>query len=378
MAGNKYDSGFFDYHAEGARQSARETIPLLLEFVQPKSVVDLGCGTGAWLAEFRAAGIDDVQGFDGDYVDRGQLLIGPERFTPHDLSRPLALDREFDLAISLEVAEHLPQEVAGTFVESLTRLAPVVLFSAAIPFQNGSGHINLQWPEYWQQHFARHDYVVVDCLREPLWRNTNVKSWYSQNMLLFVRRDRLADYPRLASAFQAAGENPRLAMVHPEQYAELVGALYAELNKTQKTVMHLGLGLRQFNLVAFPDWDQPPEVNAAQLRPLFAAVAAHPERRQMALVVSIGDRHAAAASPLVAQWIAEALSPGGRTIADAPLIDGIKGDCGADQWRAILACMQGRVLLAHEDAAGITQAGADPLPAISTSQIASRQSLVPE
>ena len=63
-----------------------------------------------------------------------------------DLAQPLQIDRRFDLALSLEVAEHLPPECGSEFVQTLTDLSSVILFSAAIPFQGGTDHLNEQWP----------------------------------------------------------------------------------------------------------------------------------------------------------------------------------------------------------------------------------------
>ena len=175
MADTAYPDRFFDFHREGSQRSAREVIPVVRQFIEPKSVVDVGCGIGTWLSEFENAGITDCLGIDGGYVDREQLLIERERFQVHDLEMPLNLDRRFDLAVSLEVAEHLPAACADTFVESLTRLSSAILFSAAIPRQGGDHHVNEQWPEYCQERFERHGYVVVDCLRRLLWRNANVE-----------------------------------------------------------------------------------------------------------------------------------------------------------------------------------------------------------
>jgi 2-polyprenyl-3-methyl-5-hydroxy-6-metoxy-1,4-benzoquinol methylase len=59
---------------------------------------------------------------DGPYIDRTLLEIPRERFLPFDLTKPLELDRTFDLVVSLEVAEHLPWACAETFVRSLTEL----------------------------------------------------------------------------------------------------------------------------------------------------------------------------------------------------------------------------------------------------------------
>jgi hypothetical protein len=131
--------------------------------------------------------MEDIFGIDGFYVRRELLEIPPEKFVAHDLQEPFRLDRIFDLVVSLEVAEHLPKESAAGFVESLTRLAPVVLFSAAIPFQGGEGHLNEQWPEYWARLFEARGYAPVDCLRRRVWQSPNVSWYYAQNVLIYVR-----------------------------------------------------------------------------------------------------------------------------------------------------------------------------------------------
>lgn len=109
--------------------------------------------------------MDDVLGIDAPYTDRSRLRIPDELFLARDLTVPLSLERRFDLALSLEVAEHLPAAAADHFVASLTRLASVILFSAAIPDQGGEGHLNEQWPDYWVERFAAHGFGVADVLR---------------------------------------------------------------------------------------------------------------------------------------------------------------------------------------------------------------------
>jgi SAM-dependent methyltransferase len=216
-----YTGEFYQDHREVSLRSAREIVPLVLRLVQPRSVIDVGCGIGTWLSVFREHGVADVRGIDGNWVDRTRLIIPEDRFSAVDLRRPFELDQRFDLAVSLEVAEHLPAESAVGFVESLTRLAPAVLFSAAIPFQGGAGHINEQWPEYWVEHFARSGYRVIDCIRGAVWRNADVEWYYAQNTLMFADREALGRSPGLRAKVERTVTS-QLSLVHPRKYLKAV------------------------------------------------------------------------------------------------------------------------------------------------------------
>jgi SAM-dependent methyltransferase len=192
-----YDAAFFDAVHSTASRSAAVVAPLVADLVEPTSVVDVGCGLGAWLARFSELGIDDVLGLDGDHVERERLVIPEDRFRAVDLGLPFELERRFDLVVSLEVAEHLPPDRAAGFVDSLTALGPIVLFSAAIPGQGGTGHVNEQWPTYWARLFSERGFALVDALRAQLWENKEVAWWYSQNIVLYVREPELRRRPRL-------------------------------------------------------------------------------------------------------------------------------------------------------------------------------------
>lgn len=219
--GQAYTSAFFAAHHDGALRSARVVVPLVLQFVSARSVVDVGCGQGARLSVFRHHGIEDIQGVDDDYVDRDRLQMPSERFRAHDLTRPLHLGRTFDLAVSLEVAEHLSADVADAFVTSLTRLAPVILFSAAAPYQGGKNHVNERWPAYWAELFALHDFLPVDRIRRRVWANPDVEWWYAQNEFLYIARARLGAAPVLTREYEAAGP-VALPLVHPQRYVEWI------------------------------------------------------------------------------------------------------------------------------------------------------------
>lgn len=213
-----YSYEFFVGQKDLSYKSARQVIPIIQQFVTVRSVCDVGCGIGTWLRAFLEAGVKDIIGVDGDYIDKRLLEIPSSVFQEADLRQSLCLDRSFDLAMALEVAEHLPKSRGTSFIEDLTRLAPVVLFSAAIPRQGGTGHINEQWQSYWAAVFASYDFVTCDVLRPLIWDNLDVARWYRQNMFLFCRRSFLARVPRLAVR---PDHTLPLCIVHPQQYLEI-------------------------------------------------------------------------------------------------------------------------------------------------------------
>lgn len=188
-----YGPAFFDKQAQASHRSADVILPVVFDLLECTSVVDVGCGVGPWLKAAADRGIDEYLGVDGAWVPTDQLAIPAGRFHAHDLRQPLHLGREFDLAVCVEVAEHLPADAAATLVGTLTRLAPVVLFSAAVPDQGGDGHINEQWPAYWAELFATHGYLAHDCVRLPVWHDERADWWYRQNVLLYADRARRPD-----------------------------------------------------------------------------------------------------------------------------------------------------------------------------------------
>jgi SAM-dependent methyltransferase len=218
-AGWPYTRAFFERIADGSRASAEAIVPLLVDLVRPLSVVDVGCGVGTWLAVFQGHGARDVLGLDGDYVPRDRLEIPADRFVPVDLRNPLPVDGSFDLAICLEVAEHLPPAAADRIVASLVRLSDVVLFSAAIPRQPGRGHVNPRWQSWWAERFAAHGYVPVDAIRRRVWSDPDVDWWYAQNALLYTREIALDEHPPLRREYDLMGD-AQLSIVHPGRYLQ--------------------------------------------------------------------------------------------------------------------------------------------------------------
>lgn len=239
-----YTAEFFERLRAASNRSADAVVPVILDLLPVRSVVDVGCGEGAWLAAFRKFGVEDIFGVDGDYVDRSALQIPESCFRAADLSAPLSVGRTFELAVSLEVAEHLPPESAAGFVGSLTRLAPAVLFSAAIPFQGGTHHVNEQWPDSWARLFHNHGYVLIDCIRKYVWQNEAVLCCYAQNLLLFVRPDVLRDNPRLQKELSLTNAN-QLRLVHPTLYLNRHIQLQEALRREAELRAHPASGIKE-------------------------------------------------------------------------------------------------------------------------------------
>jgi len=181
-----YSSAFYAGQSQASELSAEVVVPLLLKVTEAASVVDVGCGIGTWLAVFARHGVSTRLGLDGEYVTPEMLMISPDDYWPMDLAAPTSVDRRFDLVLCLKVGEHLPGEKAGQFVRLLTGLGPVVRFSAAIPSQEGTGHVNERWPDYWAELFDQQGYRQIDVIRGSIWDDDRVAVAYAQNMILYL------------------------------------------------------------------------------------------------------------------------------------------------------------------------------------------------
>lgn len=199
-------------------RAAKVIVPELMALYRPKSVVDVGCGLGTWMRVFSENGIEDVVGLDGAHLDLNKIVVPQSRIVITDLEKPIHLERSFDLAVSLEVAEHISPSNAETFVNSICALSQTVIFSAAIPGQGGQNHLNEQWPEYWQKLFASNGFTTHDVLRERFWEEDQVDYWYKQNMVLVTGPE---------SPFYSKENKPIRRLVHPDLLKIYYG-LYAD------------------------------------------------------------------------------------------------------------------------------------------------------
>jgi SAM-dependent methyltransferase len=211
----KYTKSFYESQQDASYSSAKVILPLVDEVFHPSSIIDIGCGVGYWLKVWlEELSVSRIQGVEGPYVSPEMLQVSQEHILFQDLKEPLQINERFDLAMSLEVAEHLPQLKAESFIKSLTSLSDVILFSAAIEGQEGTYHINEQMPEYWCKIFNQFGYVPVDYFRSKIWGDVRIDWWYQQNLLLYIKKASLHKYPELDEAYRNTNPN-YLLRIHP-------------------------------------------------------------------------------------------------------------------------------------------------------------------
>lgn len=186
---HQYGNDFIACQQFGSLPSARTVVPIVLTHLKPLTILDVGCGAGAWVAAYDEAGASYVIGVDGDHIRPEQLLFDAARFRVADVASRFRLERTFDLVQCLEVAEHVPPSASETLVDNLVAHAPVVVFSAAPPGQGGENHINERPYGYWRDLFEARSYALFDFLRPRIRFHAHVERCYRYNLLVYVRHD---------------------------------------------------------------------------------------------------------------------------------------------------------------------------------------------
>jgi len=213
-----YDDSFYEAHSAASLRSARVYLSFLWRFAQPASVLDVGCGRGAWLKACHELGSTRLLGLDGEWNDQSGMIDGAIEYRSIDLNKPFGVPQKVDLAMSLEVAEHIEPSTAQQFVRCLTAASDMVLFSAACPKQGGTNHINEQPQSFWATLFAANGFFPVDLFRPAFWGDEAVSFWYRQNAFLYVRHGCEAAQRLSADGFREIPNVAFMDCVHPELF----------------------------------------------------------------------------------------------------------------------------------------------------------------
>lgn len=248
---NDYSKVWGEYNIYASERNGNCSENIILSLILSKykinSMVDFGCAIGRWCKAGKSLGIKEVLGIDGKYVNEEQLVINKDEFIGADLGEKINLSKRYDLAISLEVAEHLPEEKCDIFVENLTNASDIILFSAAIPGQGGDFHVNEKPLSYWQKKFETQGYDLCDCLRPIIWKNESIMPMYRQNCVFFIKRE-------ICNEKYMVNNNAIIDIVHPKMYEVVAyGGImlfpYHLVEKNSKIVLYGGgtVGKQYFN-----------------------------------------------------------------------------------------------------------------------------------
>ena len=208
----------FEVERSNSFKSSKIILPMVLDLIKPKSMIDVGCAMGEWMITAKEWGVENLMGIDGEYARKG-FRLSPEQFIQMDLNDPQPVGRRFDLAMSTEVAEHIREENAVKLVKFLTSLSDNILFAAAVPGQDGDGHINEQWNSWWAKIFESEGYYPHDVVRPKVWNNKDVGVWFVQNTLLYTKEK---------------SDLTMIDVIHPELYTRKMNSRVVKLVRRLK------------------------------------------------------------------------------------------------------------------------------------------------
>ena len=185
-----YDADYYVEAEEHARKASAAISASIMADLKPSSVIDVGCGTGALLDALRGRGCEV---FGLEYAEGGLAFCRSRNLDVRkfDLERDtFDVDRTFDVAVSTEVAEHLPERHADRYVDLLTKASRQVVFTAAFPGQGGTDHVNEQPASYWIGKFSARGFSFdegrsLEWRRQ--WKEADIARWYWMNLMIFTK-----------------------------------------------------------------------------------------------------------------------------------------------------------------------------------------------
>jgi SAM-dependent methyltransferase len=185
-----YDQRYNAFLDAAARKSTGPMAATIKRIFNPRSVIDVGCGTGALLAQLKQNGLE-IRGFE--YSDAGiarcrEKGVSVEKF---DLESADVIEGKCDLTVSFEVAEHLPEALADNYVRVICQFSPIVIMSAATVGQGGKDHVNEQPHAYWIEKIQRRGFDYDEATSHQIrveWAEQGVATWYVNNTMVFKRK----------------------------------------------------------------------------------------------------------------------------------------------------------------------------------------------
>ena len=242
MTNRHYSRVFFETLIDASLDSVSKVSRLAFDAIGPTSVIDFGCAEGHWLRAFQELGVTDIYGLDGTHVDQARLVISKDHFAEVDLERIGPVSRRYSLALCLEVAEHLSVAGGDRLIEAICQSADAAMFSAAVPRQGGTNHINEQWIDYWVCRFQRLGWKTFDYFRPRIAYDREVAWWYRQNLFMALSptrseliskltEQRVPDVAQEWVHFETFGQHSRLSSILKQVPQAFAGSLRTRLRR---------------------------------------------------------------------------------------------------------------------------------------------------
>jgi len=187
-----YNKKFYDdiLAVDKETKSSEKLAKAIKLYLKPKSVIDVGCGIGIYLKPLDLSGISCF-GIEGSSIARKYSVFNKNRIIVADVTRKLNINKKYDLALCIEVAEHIPKKTSSILIGNLTSLSNIILFTSAPPGQGGTDHINEQKPQFWINLFNKKNFVFDKEKTEQI-KNFLIQKkciwWIPANMMIFKKR----------------------------------------------------------------------------------------------------------------------------------------------------------------------------------------------
>lgn len=221
--------------------------------LKPTTVLDAGCAMGVLVESLRGRGVD-AQGVD---ISEFAIAQVPEEFAPYCSVASLAepLDKTYDLIISIEVLEHIPEVELQKAIDNLCSSTDRILFSSTPFHYEDPTHINIKQPEQWSVEFARRGFfrdVAYDASFIEMWSALYVRRpmgleevvetydrdhWYQKREIFQTRKGIIELQAALAKVEDAVGSDGSAATVEDRVLAAIASASEAEAEAKRQQLM---------------------------------------------------------------------------------------------------------------------------------------------